>query len=122
MIFSQQIQAINPPGKSLKRNIPVFFHRVGVTFILQQCQSTDDSQTGIGRFDDIINIPPLGSNIGIGDAYPDIPFSFSARKATGILCFCRLPAVKYSNSTLGAHNRNFSRRPGIVNITAQMLR
>ncbi len=98
----------------------MFFHGIGVTFVLQQMQGLDNPEAGPGRFNDIINIAPLGSDKRIDHSF-SIFLLFLFQKCLGIVSLFGLSAIQDFHRTLGAHYGNFSGGPGIVDVAAQML-
>ena len=71
----------------------MFFHRIGITFILKGLQGLDYLEPGGRGLNDIIDVSPLRGNVGVGDGIVIFFFLFG-EELGGIFSLAGLSAVE----------------------------
>ena len=101
----------------------MFLLGIGQTLRLKGAQGTDDTETGVARLNDIVNVAELGSLIRIGEILGLFIHLFGNELGAlfGILDLRDFLAIQHLNGTAGTHHGDFGGRPSIVHVVAQLL-
>src|SRR6202795_4461336 len=98
-------------------NVAVFFAGIRVALVFEGTKRGDDAGSGVGGFDDGVNVAALGSDEGIGEAVAEFGDFFLAEFfAPGFGSFVELALVDDIHRTLGTHYGNLRRRPGEIGV------
>src|SRR5882762_1196634 len=106
--------------ESLQRNIPVFLWWVFIPFVLEHLQRLDQALPRLTRMDDSIHEPAFRSHVGIREAVPEF-FHFLRSHGFAVFRSLQFALVDDVDGTLGPHNSDLRRGPGIVHVRSDML-
>lgn len=102
----------------------MFFSRVLETFGAQGFEGADDAETSVAGFDNVVDVAIFSGNVRIGECFGVFGFlfveviSFFSR----VFDIFNVFAVKDFNGALATHNCDFSGRPSVVDIAAEVFR
>src|SRR5437588_13060593 len=94
--------------------------RVLIALVLEQGERSDQFWSCLGRFNYFINKSALGGDVRIGEFFFKLIHAGSARRRL-ILAFGDFAAIQNINCSLSSHYRNLRRRPGEVDVGANVL-
>ncbi|VTR68662.1 conserved hypothetical protein [Desulfosarcina cetonica] len=107
-------------GPLLHGDIAVFFRRPQFPFAAHDFQSVDEAHAGFGRFDDGVDVAPLGRAVGIREEFL-VFFDFLGTFGLGIGGFLDLLAMNDIGGTGSAHDGDLGGGPGKGHVGAQIL-
>ena len=101
----------------------MFLSGVLQTFVTQGFQCSDDTETGVTRFDNIVDVAILGSHIRIGESVSVFGFFFGDELGLLLRILDSLDVLAHEDfhSALAAHNSDFGGRPCVVDVAAQVF-
>src|SRR2546422_6058399 len=98
-----------------QRDIAVLVFRVGVALGFQGAERGDELGAGLRGLDDGVNVAALGSNVGIGEAFPELSdFFLTQAFALSLGGAVELAFVNDIDRAFRPHHRDFGSGPGEI--------
>src|SRR5688572_30322344 len=103
-----------------ERNVSVLFRGILVALGLQRLERINESRPRVARIDDVVEISSTGRDVRVRELLPVLlDLSFSCRRFVRTLRDF-LPEEDF-HRTLWSHHRDLGRRPGDVEVAANVL-
>ena len=93
---------------------------IGQFLSLQLLQSADNAETCVTRFNHIIDVTILSCIVRISKQLGVFSF-FLCQELSRIFLFLSFTGIQYLNGTCTTHYSDFSSRPCVVHVTAELL-
>ena len=94
-----------------------------LSFAFEGREGADHAEARVARFDDVLDVALLRSLVGVAEEV--VVFLLAGlgdlRLLDGIRLGLELLAVEDAHGALGAHDGDVGRRPGVVDVAAELL-